>query len=239
MRLNFSSDLRNTVVAFDLDDTLAAEALFTLSGIDHISKKLSESIPALDPMRIRGRMQAALFSHQNHYSALEGLLDSLGLSDAVDMKETVECMRSHRPDSALYHLPPSTAAMLRDLNDRGAILALITDGRSVTQRNKIEALGLYDFFLPDNIFISGETGHDKTHPDNFLALQSRYPEALCMIYAGDNPHKDFLHPRLLGWRTFRVAPFPLAFNCKGATPEGTIEIPSVASLSEFLPGCRI
>lgn len=198
------------VIGFDLDDTLVAEALFIKSGIRHIARWLHPKIPVIPEERIIGRMDAAMMNRQNHYSALETLLEEYGLSEAFDMKDIVTEFRCHHPDPSIYHPAPSvTDALLRLRHDSDVKTVLITDGRSITQRNKIAAAALDKFFDADDIYISEETGNDKTHPDTFLRVMEKYAGALEYHYVGDNPPKDFLHPSRLGWQTHLVHPFPL------------------------------
>lgn len=198
------------VAVFDLDDTLVAEGLFIKSGIRHIARWLSGKFPALKAGRIIGCMEAALSSHSNHYSALERLLKEAGFDEIVDMKEIVSQFRSHTPDPDIYHAPPSTIKHLEKLKNSGIPLILITDGRSITQRNKIKAAGLEKYF--EMILISEETGHDKYSPNNFQTVMDRYSEATEFHYTGDNPEKDILQPRLLGWRTHIVHRFPMMIH---------------------------
>lgn len=200
------------LVAFDLDDTLVAEALFLRSGIRHMARLLGERFPQLPPLRVVNRMDAAVMRHTNHYSALESLLAETELRESVDMAEIVAEFRNHRPDPEIYHLPPSMRKRLDDLAVAGTRMALITDGRSLTQRNKIEAAGLARYFDPDDILISEETGHDKKDPDNFLFLMRKYAGTGHFVYVADNPSKDFIHPSRLGWETRLAPPFPLAIH---------------------------
>ena len=198
------------VVAFDLDDTLVPEVLFLKSGIRHIASFLHARYPELPIQRIIGSMDTALITRRNHYAALESLLDEFRLADSLDMGEIVAEFRTHCPDSSIYHLPPSMVSVLESLKNKGVNTALITDGRSITQRNKINSAGLYTYFDDSDILISGETGHNKLDPDNFLHIMKKYAGADEFHYVGDNPSKDFLHPSRLGWHTHLVHAFPLA-----------------------------
>ena len=83
-------------------------------------------------------------------------------------------------------------------------MALVTDGRSNTQRSKIKALKLDKYIPADNIYISEEQNADKTQPDSFQSIVRKYPEAKRFIYIGDNERKDFIMPNLLGWKTIKV-----------------------------------
>ena len=77
-------------------------------------------------------------------------------------------------------------------------MGIITDGRSVTQRNKIEALGLEDTF--DDIIISEEFGSSKPSEENYLYFEKKYGNSN-FTYIGDNTVKDFVTPNSLGWNT--------------------------------------
>lgn len=200
------------VVGFDLDDTLVQEVLFIKSGIHFIAHHLHHRFPILPENRIISCMEAAVLNRQNHYSALERLLDEFNLSDSVVMEKLVKTFRNHRPDPSIYHLAPSLYEKLKELKRSDIKIVLITDGRSITQRNKIKVSGLDLFFDDSDIYISEETGYDKTYPDTFLHIMEKYAGAIEFHYVGDNPPKDFLHPSRLGWITHKVHPFPLAVH---------------------------
>ena len=91
------------------------------------------------------------------------------------------------------------------LKEKGAVLALISDGPFQTQQNKLRALGLEAYF--DHLVFTGAHGEDwgKPSPRAFLAImeRSRLPASAC-VYVADNPRKDFLGPNRLGWHTIRV-----------------------------------
>lgn len=204
--------LPTKIVAFDLDDTLIPEALFIKSGIRHIALRLNKRFPEIPYLRITGAMDTALMTRRNHYSALESILEEFGLLNSVDMKQIVAEFRGHKPDSTIYHLSPSIRQVLQNLKSDEIRTTLITDGRSLTQRNKIMAAGLYSYFDYSDILISEETGHDKFEPDNFIHIMKKYAGAKEFHYVADNPQKDFIHPSRLGWQTHLVHAFPLAVH---------------------------
>ena len=75
-------------------------------------------------------------------------------------------------------------------------MSLITDGRSITQRNKLRALGIESFFK--NIVISEEVNSEKPSEYNFrMVMYNKIAENY--IYIADNPKKDFITPNKLGW----------------------------------------
>jgi putative hydrolase of the HAD superfamily len=75
-------------------------------------------------------------------------------------------------------------------------MSLITDGKSITQRNKLRALGIESFFK--NIVISEEVNSEKPSENNFrMVMYNKIAENY--IYIADNPKKDFITPNKLGW----------------------------------------
>lgn len=90
--------------------------------------------------------------------------------------------------------------MQRGIHDFAAALGIISDGRSLQQRNKINALGLPQYFDGRNIIISEVFGHQKPDPAAYRFFMEAYP-AEAYVYVGDNTKKDFLAPNRLGWET--------------------------------------
>ena len=86
--------------------------------------------------------------------------------------------------------------MIQGIKRGQSKFGIITDGRIVTQRNKLEALGLSQ--LIDKLLISEEFGASK--PDSALYESFMESENLKQFYyIGDNIHKDFITPKRLGW----------------------------------------
>jgi putative hydrolase of the HAD superfamily len=108
----------------------------------------------------------------------------------------LENYRSHQPSIELYE---DASKLLSFLVENKAKLAMITDGRSSSQRQKLKSLTIEYLFSP--ILISEETGYPKPNSDSYLAIESRYPNHQ-YLYVGDNPMKDFLTPNKLGWMTY-------------------------------------
>lgn len=199
------------VVVFDLDDTLAPERDFCRSGFQVIQKKLHELFPGIPFRGVAFRMGTYLNKRKNYFNLLEEILKekipTLHENEAslkTLMTELVTLYRNHKPENEKYKLIPGVDALLDELRNRGVVMALVTDGRSITQRRKIEALGLRDYIPQSNIFISEEKDADKTSPENFRNIVREYPEARRFFYIGDNPAKDFIMPNLLGWITCMV-----------------------------------
>lgn len=169
-------------IAFDLDDTLFLEIDFVRSAYRRICGSSND--------RILSEMMKA----QTPAEAFDIACSSI---PNMDLRNTLSIYRNHLPDILLDE---KVRVLLEWLKSSGHNLALITDGRSVTQRNKIRALGLTAYFSDDSIFISEEWGHEKTDDYSFKRLMNIYSDEP-YIYIGDNPAKDFLIPNKLGWIT--------------------------------------
>lgn len=197
--MNCELGYHGDVIAFDLDDTLVRERDYCRSGFLYIEEWLKVRSGGKFE-GVSAEMTRLLEAREPYFDYLEERLREEGLDSL--MAEIVAAYRRHVPAS----LPPAEGAkeLLDELARRGVALAIVTDGRSATQRAKLTAAGLDRYFPPRNIIISEETGHDKSSPDNFRRIVDTYPEARRFFYIGDNPRKDFLIPNLLGWTTCRA-----------------------------------
>ena len=176
-------------VIFDLDDTLYKEIDYLKSAYREIAL-LVEQITSLK--NIYRRMYDAYLSQKDVFQML------VELTDRQRTKEYfIQRYRNHVPDISLNK---ETKKCLDVLRDEGAIIGLITDGRSVTQRNKIEALGLNQWIDNSNIIISEEFGSEKPSASNYLYFENKYPQNK-FVYVGDNIKKDFIAPNVLKWNT--------------------------------------
>ncbi|MGM9841954.1 MAG: HAD family hydrolase [Candidatus Limisoma sp.] len=177
----------NAVVAFDLDDTLYPEYDFVVSGY----RAVAELLPKHDRQRAVEVMLQAYDDGVNPFDALVAATRC-----TVPIADMVAAYRYHKPT---LRLEPTVRQALQRLADAGVGLALITDGRTTTQRNKIESLGLDEFF-GSQVYISEAEGVDKTSAQSFERVMATLP-AERYAYVGDNPAKDFAAPNRLGWLT--------------------------------------
>lgn len=169
------------VVVFDLDDTLYPEMDYVRSAYRAIATRYGADLLP--------RMLAAPNARE--------AFDSTG----IDINEILDIYRTHKPD---IKLPWQSLYVLESLRLAGNIIGLVTDGRSVTQRNKIEALGLERFLRPDLIMISEEVGSGKISGEAFNRIATETKGESRYLYIGDNPEKDFIAPNELGWLTIEV-----------------------------------
>ena len=186
------SDFPPTLVAFDLDDTLYKEIDFLKSAYREIALRAAHDDRRMADKAF-GMMLQAYKDGDNAFLRLNELLGT-----ETPISEYLAMYRAHRPD---IHLTPETRETLEDLKTAGIVIALITDGRSVQQRNKIAALGLNRWIADEDIVISEEIGSEKPDEANYRHIVNRHPDADRFFYIGDNPKKDFIAPNRLGWTT--------------------------------------
>ena len=173
------------VIVFDLDDTLYKEVSFVESGFNAVARYLGNLSYADEMMSSWRRVK----------NAFEQLLSNHSLTSSVE--ELLTIYRTHVPT---IELETSVVATLEALVENGEILGIITDGRYITQRNKIKALGLSRWIADDNIIISEEFGSAKPDIRNYRFFMSKYP-GKTYTCIGDNVAKDFVAPKSLGWQT--------------------------------------
>lgn len=220
------------VVAFDLDDTLLRERDFCRSGFRHIIRRF---LPEQEGKELFDEMNEALVNCGNPFNVFAERLYTPHLhGDDREkwVREIIEEYRDHRPEHLSFAEGAST--LLDGLKKRGIKMALVTDGRSNTQRRKIEAMGLSEYMADDCIYISEEMGEDKLSPKSFIEIVRKFPEAREFYYIGNNERKDFMQPNLLGWNTIKVRRHPDDVHPDYVNPDpigrpGTV----VASLDEI------
>ncbi|HOW72898.1 MAG TPA: HAD family hydrolase [Phycisphaerae bacterium] len=186
-------------VVFDLDDTLYAERAYAHSGFAAVARWLQARYTC--PLDLEQRMRA-LYETEYRPRVFDRLLVEMGLSPSAGLvSQMVECYRSHRPVIGLY---PDADAALDRWSGRFR-LGLISDGPVGAQQRKVEVLGVASRI--DRIILTDEWGREywKPHPRAFLAMEEYWGwHGGSLLYIADNPSKDFLAPRRLGWRTLRV-----------------------------------
>lgn len=173
------------VVVFDLDDTLLQEIDYLKSAYNEIATIVDSSnlnlANELFTLYERGENVFQFLVEQYHAYTIEDLLD---------------LYRNHKPSMSLNK---GSLELLNYCKQKGYILGLITDGRSITQRNKLIRTGIIDFF--DKIVISEEFGSTKPSLANYTAFNEFEGEK---YYIGDNVKKDFITPNELGWTTICI-----------------------------------
>lgn len=206
------------VVCFDLDDTLYKEIDFVESAYREIA--VSEKRPDL-----LSKMMGWQKNGDNVFLQFNKVIGKETL-----ISEYLKLYRSHYPTISLSAGVEDT---LNELKLRGITFGLITDGRSISQRNKIKALGLERWFDNENIIISEETNFEKTEEPNFRYFVKMYQGAE-FTYVGDNPKKDFIVPNRLGWKTVMLKDDGRNIHKQEAVPVENLPQITITGIEEIL-----
>lgn len=218
-------------VVFDMDDTLYFERDYVKSGFRAVAAavagpKVSES----DAFALLwGHFEAG--TRGTTFNELLARYPELGESFAIP--DLVAVYREHAPTIDLL---PEMKALMLELRARNVPLGVITDGPYVSQRAKVDALGVERY--ADSVILTDTWGKEfwKPHPKAFEEASKTLglpPENL--TYIGDNPSKDFHAPAQLGWQSVRLRlSEQLRFDHDYGEHRPTKEVTSVAELREFL-----
>lgn len=182
------------VVVFDLDDTLYKEIDFLKSGFRKVAE-LVEKRFHYEANEIFEQLYSWYLKGDNPFACLN---DTYGLDNPIS--DYLNVFRFHQPSILLSDGVEDT---LNELKCLGVILGLITDGRTISQKNKINALRLDRWFEEKYIIISEEFGSEKTDEKNYRYFMDRFPNYK-YTYVGDNPKKDFVVPNKLHWETIML-----------------------------------
>lgn len=193
----------NSLLIFDLDDTLYLENEFVLSGFTEVSKYLSSN-SEIQFSRIYSSI-IKLYIKEGRNQVFDKIIKMYDLNH-ISVSSLVNIYRYHTPT---INLPKESESILKNLKERGYILYLITDGHLYVQRSKIKVLGLKKFF--NQTFPSRQFGKDAEKPSLKLFKLIRDKEKISfnqMMYIGDNPLKDFLPLNKLGGLTCQILQGP-------------------------------
>lgn len=140
-----------------------------------------------------------LFNSGVRQDMFEHVAKALGAT--FETPKLVAVYRSHQPKIELFEDARSVLAQIKTRYSLG----LITDGYAQVQRNKVAALGVETLF--DSIVYSDDLGREAWKPSPLPYLRTMnnlVQHADRFVFIGDNPAKDFITARKLGWRTVRV-----------------------------------
>jgi len=176
---------KNTCLVLDLDDTLYKEYDYQTSGLKYVE----DQVLILYGIDLSGKLLE--LRDQGVNDIFLELTNILNIPSSI--KDSFLMMyRFHKPNIVLTL--EAKKFIESALHNFGKVV-ILTDGRSVSQRLKLESLSL----LKIPVFISEEW--NSTKPDNkrFVAIMERYTTCSNFCYVADNPSKDFVAPNALDW----------------------------------------
>ena len=216
-------------IVFDLDDTLFEEKDFVLSGFHAV---------ALDIAKTANVRQEIVFNclleefHKNGRGKIfNSALRKFALIDTPDeITRLVQLYRQHPANIIFY---PGVKSLLKQLH-KNFYLAVVTDGATETQTNKVNALRLQE--LVDYVVYCWEIGAPKPDTKGYAMVLDYFniPANHAMII-GDHPLNDIGAAKELGVWTTRVhtGRFSQLPHLEKAKPDFDIKI--VTDIEQILP----
>jgi putative hydrolase of the HAD superfamily len=187
------------ILVFDLDDTLFLEKNFVLSGFCAVSDWLENTVG------VNGFYAACL---DIYLAGFRGNIFNMAFErlnvkyDNYLVSEAIQVYRSHKPKISLLE----DARGVIDYFFKKKPLSIITDGYYDTQKNKIAALEIDNFF--DFIIYSDINGKASWKPNkwSYLEIMRSYgrDDGSDFVYIADNLYKDFISAKKLGWKTIHI-----------------------------------
>ncbi len=182
----------NSFFVFDLDDTLYPEIEYLESAYKFIANKI-------EPIAGENMYDEMLRRYYLKENVFEWVVSRCERRSAnINISHLLNLYREHEP---AIKLNAGTKHLLDVLKEKNIPAGLITDGRSVTQRNKLKSLGLLNYFK--EVIISEEFGSEKPDEKNYLFFEDKYSGS-DFFFIGDNTSKDFIVPLKLGWVTICI-----------------------------------
>lgn len=184
-------------VVFDLDDTLYNEKDFVEGGFYKVCEYLSHKYKVNEKV---------LFNETKNilYKSGRGKIFNLlceKFSFSEDINKLVKIYREAMPDLKLYKDSEEIITYLYGKYKLG----VITDGKASVQWNKIKCLGLEKRF--DKIIVTDDLGREYWKPNEY-SYRKIIEEFNCRpseaMYIGDNPTKDFIGAKKVGFLTVRI-----------------------------------
>lgn len=192
------------VVCFDLDDTLCKEIEYLKSAYREIAcyavQQCTETNVPIQVLEVKS-YEAMLKAYQTGDNAFEALNAFLGLE--VPVAELLQMYREHKP---LIALDEVTRLTLDRLKTDGVLMGIVSDGRELTQWNKVRALGLIEWMDESCIIINSSVDCFKPNScgyERFISAVKALSDDSdwSFTYVGDNLKKDFFWPKRNGWQT--------------------------------------
>jgi len=176
------------VVLFDLDDTLYLERDYVYSGYKVVANFIGEKYNLLSDDLYFKMIELSKESYSNVFNRLFNFYNIK--IDNNELKKIIGIYKNHFPNIKLCK---DSEKAINILLEKGIRLGLITDGDSIQQRNKINALKIEKYF--EKIIITDELAPNrefwKPNKKSFeLMIYHFKEEPQNMLYIGDNLDKD-------------------------------------------------
>lgn len=216
------------VLVFDLDDTLYDEITYVRSGYRAVARWLKDNY-SLQEESIYDEM-VEMLEKNGRNNVFDKVLSRHNIFSKGLVKKCLSIYRMHSPEISLSR--DALNCIERFKHDKKYI---VTDGNKIVQANKIKALGLDTGEYFKKVFITYRYGLKNSKPSPYCFMKICELEKVSpqnVVYIGDNPNKDFVGLRPLGFKTVRVLQGMFKDLKKDENFEADIQIKSLNELTE-------
>tara|TARA_B110000263_G_C15299238_1_gene507088 strand:+ start:986 stop:1648 length:663 start_codon:yes stop_codon:yes gene_type:complete len=185
------------IVVFDLDDVLYDEKSFYHSAINAIVNFVSNEYQ-IPKNKILAFLKIRI--KQDRKNIIDDILVNFSIYSKNRVRKCLSIYRMHFPK---IQLSADTKYCLNNLKNIPCYI--VTDGNKIVQMNKIKALKLEKFMKKCYLTSNYGLNNAKPSPYCFLKicnLENVRPNEV--VYVGDDPNKDFVGIKPLGFKTIRV-----------------------------------
>lgn len=220
------------VIVLDMDETLYDERTFVLSGFREVSEYMLQQwgIPSATTFR----MMCEELDACGRGMVFDIVLKKYEVFTKHNVRQCISVYRAHQPEIQLL---PDAQRFLKRFEKYP--LYVLSDGSPRVQRNKARVLGLSAFIK--QIIITWQYGRDKSKPSPFCFLRICKLEHVSpenVVYISDDPHKDFVNLKPLGFYTIRIKRGRFSKVVLDKKYEAHRTINSLDTISpRFLEGC--
>ena len=190
----------NTII-FDLDDTLYPQLEYTRQCL-HATVNYISDISGENKEVIKVKLDEILEKNGIEYKFIfNDLFKEISFDGMPKLKIILELFWSCTPEIKVFD---GVLDVLTQLKTQYR-LAILTDGHVHIQEQKIDTLGIRDFF--EYVLITDSLGveYRKPSPAGYKKiLEEMKISAQDCIYVGNDPRKDFLACKELGINTVRI-----------------------------------
>jgi FMN phosphatase YigB (HAD superfamily) len=184
------------LVVIDLDDTLFCEQSYVESGFRSVARYIAK-YNNIDDSVVFNQIKYQ-FNKYGRINVFDRTLSYFGFTNSI-INDLVSVYREHYPDIELYC---GVKRALEKLN-RNFRTAIITDGESVVQKRKVDALKLSG--MVNEIVYCMDYNAPKPSPISYKILADKMKINISnMIIVGDDPYTDMKVASILQIPSYRV-----------------------------------
>ena len=215
------------VIVFDLDGTLYDELTYVQSGFRAVAGYLEDTHRISTTSSFSFMMQKLSGGRGRIF---DDLLTEFGVYSKKNVQKCLSVYHCHRPEIRLSGEADACLERFAKFP-----LYVVTDGNKLVQENKLRALG-----VPPRVkfcYITHRYGIKNAKPSPYCFIKICERERVSpqdVVYIGDNPHKDFVGIKPLGFRTIRVCQGQYKDIVKSHEYEAEYKIKSLVELDEGL-----